>query len=41
MIRSAGGVEPLRALSASTNDRIRQQATRALMNLGEVAPRRK
>lgn len=30
-----GGVQPLRRLAESGNDRIRQQASRALINLGE------
>jgi hypothetical protein len=38
MIRSIGGVAVLTALATEHSDRIRNQAVRALTNLGELAP---
>jgi Armadillo/beta-catenin-like repeat len=37
IIRRLGGVSILVGLSRSSNEKIKQQATRALMNMGEVA----
>ena len=37
IIRRLDGVNTLVKLSRSSNDKIKQQATRALMNLGEIA----